>query len=38
MAFIEGCPHIRGGRYRGVSSHAGMVVIEGCPHMQGWLL
>ena len=23
VAFIEGCPHIRGGLYRGVSSHQG---------------
>ena len=23
MAFIEGCPHIRGGLYRGVSSYQG---------------
>ena len=35
VAFIEGCPHIRGGPYRGVSS--GVAFIEGCPHIRGGL-
>ena len=32
MAFIEGCPHIRGGLLT-----SGVAFIEGCPHVRGGL-
>ena len=31
MAFIEGCPPVRGGLYEGLHC------IEGCPHIRGGL-
>ena len=38
VAFIEGCPHVRGGLYRGVSSCQGWpLYLEGCPHVRGGL-
>ena len=48
LPFIEGCPHVRGGLYRGVSSRqgwplqrgvltSGVAFIEGCPHASGGL-
>ena len=36
VAFIEVCPHIRGGLYRGVLT-SGVAFIEVCPHIRGGL-
>ena len=33
VSYIEGCPHVRGGLYRGESSHQGW----GYPHVRGGL-
>ena len=37
VAFIEGCPHVWGGLYRGVCPQSGVAFIEGCPHVWGGL-
>ena len=48
VAFIEGCPHVRGGLYRGGVLKSGVAFIggvltsgvafiEGCPHVRGGL-
>ena len=37
VAFIEGCPHIRGGLYSWAVLTSGVAFIEGCPHVRGGL-
>ena len=37
MAFIEGCPQVRGGLYRGGVLRSEVAFIEGCPHVRSGL-
>ena len=38
VAFIEGCPHVGGGLYRGGVLTSGVAFIEGVSSRRGWPL